>query len=55
MRNDPNGQSYEEWIESKAGACPPPGFVAPDPSDWPMPQPPPFIPPDDEGLAEPDE
>jgi hypothetical protein len=40
----PPGQSYEAWIESKAGACPP--------RDWPMPNPPPY-PADDEGQATP--
>jgi hypothetical protein len=46
-------QSYEAWIESKAGACPPPGAEAPNPDDWPQPKPPPY-PADDEGDARPE-
>ncbi len=53
-------QSYEAWIESKAGACPPDVdeavFVETMHElaiDWPFSSDAPTTPPDDEGLAEP--
>lgn len=44
------GESYEARIERLAGWGFVPCFVD---DDWPMPKPPPFTPPDDEGEAEP--
>jgi hypothetical protein len=67
LPNDPNGISYEAWIESKAGASPPAssrcsGLHAHEAHwfgkrwcsgrDWPQPQPPPY-PADDEDKATP--
>lgn len=74
MENDPNGHdwkdagygSYEQWIESKAGASPPDEMVPTDEqyhlmeeyrheNDWPMPSTAPTTPPDDEDLEAPDD
>jgi len=70
LEHDPNRQSYEAWIESKAGACPPEtlakmaevyventGFNHNEiqDRDWPFDPDVPVWPPEDEALEVPDE
>jgi hypothetical protein len=62
--DSPNpGQSYEAWIESKAGACPPDefkialidGMLVRVVRDWPFDPDAPTTPPDDEALEVPND